>query len=123
MKTKSFIILLCMIVIVCFVGCEEKNDPANDIQITVCGEKNPSWLLMKISAIQSKTSNYRPVRVSVYKEDSLEIIAVEDGVNSNASKALMFFDCAGNQISFNSDKYKEYFKFFKNDKFTLLWSN
>ncbi len=120
-----YTIILVFFAFALFFGCQDddENNMNDDINIEVCGVENPDWLVNQVDNILNKTSNYRPVQVSVYKKDSVEIISIEDPTNSNASEALMFFDCTGNKIDYSSLKYQEYSQLFGNDEFTRLWSN
>ena len=123
MKSNKKIIIFFLFIGIFFFNCKEKNELIYNINIRVCGVENPTWLLNQVSDILKKTSNFRPVKISVYNDINTEITSIEDVVNSNASKALMFFECSGKQVEFNSDKYKEYATLYKNKKFKLLWSN
>ncbi len=122
---KKKIIALLLLALSLFFGCKDDNENymIDDINIRVCGVENPNWLVGQVYNILNKTSNYRPVEVSVYKNDSVEIIAIEDPTNSNATEALMFFDCTGNKIDYSSLQYQEYSQLLTNGEFVRLWSN
>lgn len=117
---KSIKIIILLVFVTLFFSC--KQDNGSIINIKVCGVENPGWLITKIDNILKLTTKYRPVLVSVYIQNNMEIISIEDPVNSDASKGLMFFNCDGSQIEFNSDKYLEFSKLLEDGKFKLLWS-
>ncbi|WP_436414928.1 hypothetical protein [Petrimonas sp.] len=120
LKTSFFLLI---ILFSFFESCKEDFDPIKRMEVTICGVKNPAWIKNEISLILNRSSHYIPIKISKYRVSDLEIISIEDTTNSNMDKSVMFFDCMGNKINFNSMEYNNYFQQFKNGKFILLWSN
>ncbi len=122
---KQITTVLTLFFCIGIIGCNDKdNDKIEKLfNIEVCGMKNPQWLEKEVTIILNKTSKYRMVEVSVYLENSTEVVAIVDFFNSNFSKYIRFFDCSGKQIPYKSDRYFKYYRLHGDKQFSILWSN
>ena len=124
---KTFSIKLFVVISFCFLlfsfGCKQDTPPHNDMDIKVCGIKNPEWIKKEVLSITSRTHKFIPVKVSVYKASDKEIILIEDETNSNMGEAVRFFECTGYKVPFNSTDYNAYSQKLRQGDFLLLWSN
>ena len=125
MKTFSIklFVFLSFGLLLFFFGCKQDNPSINDMDIKVCGIKNPEWIKKEVLSITRRTHKFIPVKVSVWKDSDKEIILIEDGTNSNMEETVRFFECTGYKVPFNSAEYNAYFQKFRQGNFLLLWSN
>lgn len=112
----AFILLL--------TNCGKDKDDNKEINLYICGEENPEWVLNKIDSITNKTSNHIPIAVYSANINSIEYIAIINWTSSSMADGHMFFLCSGEQIEFDSKKYKElWLLYYEEDTFKLIWSN
>lgn len=116
-------IITSIICLLQFAGCKSEEDLPKKMEVIVCGTKNPNWVREEVASISSKSSNYVPIRISVYKGRDAEIVCIEDMTNSNMVRNVRFFDCSGNRIEPKSSEYRTYFQYLVDGNFSLLWSN
>jgi len=126
---KSKLILLAVTSLL-FVSC--KNNTINthtyseeNLQIEVCGETSPEWLINEINGIVDRVEHYRPVQVFSTNYEDTEYIIVVDMVNSAVSGSFRVFLCSGNSVQYGTDTYDTlYHMYFENrENFIFLWSN
>lgn len=125
MKTFSIklFVLLSFGLLFFSLGCKKDSPLPNDMDIEVCGIKNPEWIKKEVFSITSRTHKFIPVKVSVYKASDKEIISIEDRTNSNMEENIRFFECTGYKVPFNSTAHNAYLQKFRQGNFLLLWSN
>lgn len=115
---KNWIIIL---LIPFMFSCNENNE--EEINITVCGETNPTWLMDTIHDILNSTSNFRPIEVYSIENSDVEYVAITDFANSSLDKNIMFYTCSGVKIELTHEIYAELMDLYNTKKFYLLWSN
>jgi hypothetical protein len=121
---KHLIVFLFMTVVL--LSCNDDKDSDNKIAISVCGETSPAWLINEINSIvQPVEPNYRPVSVYSSILNNITYVLVTDMANSALAYRLRFFNCSGEPIQFETEKYNELMIRYNENRedFTLLWSN
>ncbi len=120
MKRKVFLAaMLCAFLMAGMISCEKEDLSSNEMNVTVCGIKNPTWLTSKINAAPQD----HPIAIYTYKDTEGDIVAFESFISSDSSKGISFLDCSGKEFELNSEQYNKYYKLFVDNKFKLSWTN
>jgi hypothetical protein len=127
MKSK---LILFAIILLLLSGC--KNNPEithkyskENLQIEICGEVTPNWLLNEINGIVDNVDNFRPIEVFFTNYENTEYVIITDIVNNTISGSFRVFLCSGTSVQYGTDTYVALQQIFieSRENFTLLWSN
>lgn len=119
------IALFLFVCLCCFFSCSDDDKRSDtEIDVSVCGQKNPAWLQHEVNAVAKKPEEHTEINIYSFSLESREYVALHTQriYSSKYPDYIQFYLCSGEEISSETKEWEFLLKAFMLDEFRLIWS-
>ncbi|MDR2920000.1 MAG: hypothetical protein LBV72_11630 [Tannerella sp.] len=127
LKKITGIALFLFACICCFSSCNDDDEKDKgykaEIDLSVCGQKNPAWLQHEVDKKTKNMEEFTEVRIYSLSTESEEYIAFHTQLmySSLYPYSIRFYLCSGEEIAHDSEVHKTLYEAFIQNEFKQLW--